>query len=211
MTMDVRRYVGLIDLGIATVVAVAVFLPPREMYARAVVKQDAQHEAALALAEARTMARPNDGQAVEDFGRLLGEANLKDWAVEVSAIASERARGAPTEWRALLATSAAYVDELDVIPALDYANRALVACGAARTRGDQAACPDWEQIRMQLYQKHLDAGVKSGIDPKQGPAAAAAFRRAGELELREIRLVPSRPAAHTGSATNGSAGSGTAP
>jgi hypothetical protein len=64
---------------------------------------------------------------------------------------------------------------------------------------------------MQLYQKHLDAGVKSGIDPKQGPAAAAAFRRAGELELREIRLVPSRPAAHTGSATNGSAGSGTAP
>ena len=214
MAMDVRRYVGLVDLAILTVTAVAVTLPPREMYASAAIKADAEHEFATSLAEARTIARPKDRTAVEDFGRRLGEANMKDWAIEVTAIASERARNAPTQWRALLATSVAYVDELDVVPALDYANRALEACGAARSRGDLAACPDWEQIRMQLYQKHLDGGVKSGIDPRKGPAAAAAFRRAGESELREIRLVPSRPA-HTGGAAGSSSatgsGSATAP
>ena len=208
--MDLRRYVGLVDLAIVTVAAVAVTLPPREMYAKAAIKADAEHEFATSLAEARTIARPGDGLAVEDFGRRLGEVNMKDWAIEVTAIASERAHGSPTQWRALLATSVAYVDELDVVPALDYANRALDACGKTRERGDLAACPDWEQIRMQLYQQHLDGGVKSGIDPRKGPAAAAAFRRAGEAELREIRLVPSHPAP-TGSAAPTGSGSATAP
>ncbi|HTR54014.1 MAG TPA: hypothetical protein VMJ10_25140 [Kofleriaceae bacterium] len=203
-----RRYVGLFDLVILVFAAVVVTFPPRAMYASAAIKADAEHEFATSLAEARTIARPKDGLAVEDLGRRLGEANMKDWAIETTAIASERARSSPTQWRALLATSVAYVDELDVVPALDYANRALDACSAARARGDLAACPDWEQIRMQLYQKHLDGGVKSGIDPRKGAAAAAAFRRAGESELREIRLVPSHPA-HTGSAA-GATGSGSA-
>jgi hypothetical protein len=63
---------------------------------------------------------------------------------------------------------------------------------------------------MQLYQEHLDAGVKSGIDPRKGPAAAAAFRKAGEAALRQIRLVPAHDngkGATAGSAAGSGAGS----
>jgi hypothetical protein len=205
--MELRRYVGLVDLGVATIVAVAIFLPPREMYASAAIKGDDAQQFAVALAEARTIAKPGDGQAVEDFARKLGEAGMKDWAIEIAQHASDQAKDSPTRWRALLATSVGYVDELDVVPALDYANRALAACESAREKGDALACPSPDEVRMQLYQEHLDAGVKSGFDPKKGPAAAAAFRHAGEAALRQIRLVQPR-ATGSGSTGNGSAGSG---
>jgi hypothetical protein len=208
--MRVPLRVGLVDVGIATILAVAVLLPPREMYASAAIKGSDAEQFAIGLAEARTIARPNDGQAVEDLARKLGEAGMKDWAVEAAHGASDRAKDSPSRWRALLATSVAYVDLLDVVPGLDYANRAIAACDAARDQGDQTACPSWEEIRMQLYQQNLDAGVKSGIDPKQGPKAIAAFRRASEAALREIRLVPDHRAP-VGSGSAGSAGSGSRP
>jgi hypothetical protein len=192
----------LVDLAVATVVAVAIFLPAREMYASNAIKGD---EFALALAEARTMARPGDGVAVEDFTRKLGEAGMKDWAIEASTRLSERGKDSPTRWRSLVATSVAYVDKLDVVPALDYANRAIAACESAREKGDAAACPSWDEVRMRLYQQHLDAGVKSGIDPKVDPKG---FRRAGEAALRQIRIngapdiqPPPAPAQPAGSAT----------
>lgn len=202
--MDLRRYVGLIDLGILTVVVVMIILPPREMYASNAIKGD---ELAMGLAEARVIAHPKDGAAVEELGRRLAEAGMKDWAIETTQRASERAAGSPTRWRALLATSVAYVDHLDVVPGLDYANRALSACESAREKGDAAACPSWEEIRMQLYQQHLDAGVKSGIDPKRGPAAAAAFRHAGESALRQIYIGGHHEQSHE--STGSAAGSGT--
>lgn len=212
MDMKLPRFVGMIDLGIATVVLVAVVLPPREMYASDAIKGDEQHQFAVALAEARTIARPSDGLAVEDFARKLGEAGMKDWAIEASTRASERAQSSPTRWRALLAASVAFVDRLDVVPGLDYANRALSACESAQERGDAAACPSWEEIRMKLYQQHLDAGVKSGIDPRHNPAG---FRKAGEAALRQIHLggretdQGSAAGRNTGSASAGSAaGSG---
>jgi hypothetical protein len=184
---------NLVDLAVATVVAVAFFLPAREMYASNAIKGD---PFALALAEARTMARPGDGIAAEDFTRKLGEAGMKDWAIEASTRLSDRGKDSPTRWHALVAASVAYVDKLDVVPALDYANRALAACESAREKGDAAACPTWEEVRMRLYQQHLDAGVKSGIDPKVDPKG---FRRAGEAGLRQIRIngapaVPTPPA-----------------
>ena len=181
--MRLSRYVGFIDLGVATVVLVALVLPAREMYASAVGAGSDAEQFALALAEARTMARPDDGGAIEDLSRRLGTAGQKDWAIEIATRGSEHAPSSPTRWRALLAASVALVDRLDVVPALDYANRALSACG-----DHPEACPSWEQIRMQLYQEHLDAGVKSGIDPHRGPEAAQAFRRAGESALRQIHL-----------------------
>jgi len=181
--MRLSRYVGFIDLGVATVVLVALVLPAREMYASPVGAGTDAEQFALALAEARTLARPGDGAAVDELTRRLDTAGEKDWAIEVAVRGSERARTSPTRWRALLAASVALVDRLDVVPALDYANRALSACAE-----QPDACPSWEQIRMQLYQEHLDAGVKSGIDPRRGPAAAQAFRRAGESALRQIHL-----------------------
>src|SRR5512140_1999261 len=123
--MQLPRFVGLVDLGIAAVLVVLVVLPAREMYASPVIKGDEPQQFALALAEARTIARPGDGQAVEDFTRKLDEANQKDWAIDAAVAASDRAKDSPTRWRALLATSTAYVDRLDVVPGLDYASRAL--------------------------------------------------------------------------------------
>lgn len=183
--MKLPRFVGLVDLAIATVVAVAIVLPAREMYASSVFKADDAQQFQAALAEARTIATPRDGMAVEDLGRRLGEAGQRDWAVEATVRASDRAKDSPTRWRALLAASVAYIDRLDVVPALDYANRAVTACHSAQEAGDAAACPSWEEIRMVLYQKHLDAGVKSGIDPRRDPNG---FRKAGESALLQIHL-----------------------
>jgi hypothetical protein len=195
--MQLPRFFGFVDLGILTVVAVAVVLPPREMYASDVIKGD---PFGLALAEARTIVRPTDGRAAEDFARLLGEANQKDWAIDAAVAASERTKGSPTRWRALLAASVAYVDRLDVVPGLDYANRALTTCAT-----DAVSCPTWEQIRMELYQQSLDAGVKSGIDPRRDPRG---FRKASESNMREIHLGGGHDK-ERGSATP--AGSATAP
>jgi hypothetical protein len=181
--MQLQRSVGIVDLGVAALVVAYLVFPAQEMYASPAQKGTDADRFALALAEARTMARPDDGAAVDDLARRLGAVPFKDWAIEAAIRGSERASRSPTRWRALLAASVAYVDRLDVVPALDYANRALAAC-----EDRQASCPSWEQIRMTLYQQHLDAGVKSGIDPRNGRAAAEAFRRAGESALRPVHL-----------------------
>ncbi len=179
--MQLRRYVGPVDLGIATVVFIAVILPPREIYATAAMKGSETEQFSLALAEARTMAHPDDGVLTDAFAHKLGEAGFKDWAVEVGIDGSERGKQSPTRWRALLAASVAYVDRLEAIPALDYAKRALAACELAGAE----ACPSWEKVRMDLYEQHLDAGVSAGIDARKNPKA---FREAGQAVLRTIHL-----------------------
>src|SRR5471032_877669 len=123
--MKLPHYVGLVDLSVAIVVIVAIVLPPREMFAAAAQKGTEADQFALALSEARTIARPDDGLAVDDLARRLGTANFKDWAIETSVRGAELAKSSPTAWRALLAASVAYIDRLDVIPGLDYANKAL--------------------------------------------------------------------------------------
>lgn len=178
--MKLPRNVGLVDLAVVTVVVVLVLLPGREMFTSPVHKGDDAAQFAVALAEARTMAAPKDGVFLGDFARQLGDAGYKDWAIEVAVTGAKQAGGSPTEWRALLAASVAYVDRLEVVPALDYANQALTSC-----RAMQDGCPSWEEVRMRLYQQHLDAGVQSGIDPRNDPKG---FRAAGESALRSIRL-----------------------
>lgn len=203
--MQLRRFVGLIDIAIAAVILVAIALPAREMHAKAVQQGSEAEQFSLALAEARAMARPDDGAAVADLSRRLGASGFKDWAIEAALRGSERAKQSPTRWRALLAASVAFVDRYDVVPGLDYANRALTACEA-----HQAACPSWEQIRMKLYQQHLDAGVASGIDPHHGPEAVRQFRLAGERALRQIRL--GKPGSERGDpAPSGSPGGASSP
>lgn len=186
--MQVRRVVGFVDIGIAVVILVALLLPAREMLASAAYQSSEADQFALALAEARTLARPDDGAAAAELARRLGAAGFRDWAVESAVRASERAKASPTRWRALFAASIALIDQLDVVPGLDYANRALAACEEAG-----AACPAWEQVRMKMYQAQLDAGVKSGIDPRRGAEAVKAFRRAGESGLRQIYVGGQRP------------------
>ena len=181
--MRLSRHVGIIDLGVATVVAMTLVLPPREMYASSAHPGADTEQFAVALAEARTMAHPEDGGAIDELSRRLDREDANDWAIEVAVRGGDRAGESPTRWRALIAASAGFNRRLEVVPALEYANRALSACDEHR-----AACPSWEQIRMKQYQQPLEAGVKAGIDPRLGPAARDAFRRAGESALRTIRL-----------------------
>jgi hypothetical protein len=199
--MALPRFMSLVDFAVLAVIAVALFLPAREMYAQNAIKGD---EFGVALAEARTMANPKDGRAIEDFTRKLGEAGLKDWAIEAAVRMSDGAKDSPTRWRALIAASVAYIEKLDAVNALEYANRAIAACESAREKGDSAACPSWEEIRMRLYQQNLSAGVKAGIDPK---VDAAGFRRAGENALRHIRIGPSTAPPTPPAPPQGSAGS----
>lgn len=175
--MKLPQFVGLVDLGIATVVAVAIFLPAREMYASHAIKGD---ELAVALSEARTIARPDDGLATEQLARELGQAGMKDWAVEASKRSADRSKASPTRWRALMAASVAFVDELDVNNGLDYANMALSTC-----HDNAATCPGFEEVRMTVYEQNLEAGVKSGIDPHHDPVG---FRKASEKGMFQVHL-----------------------
>jgi hypothetical protein len=210
--MQLPRFIGIVDLGILTVIAVFAILPPRGQFTSPVVRGDAKQSAekaeaeqfALALAEARTIARPGDGQAVDDLTHKLDDAQQKDWAIDFSVLASERAKNSPTRWRALWAASTAFVDHLDVIPGLDYANRALDACELS-LETSPGACPPADQLRMRLYQQNLEAGVKSGIDPRQDRRG---FMKAGEKALLQIHLEQRDKDT---APSNGSAGSATAP
>jgi hypothetical protein len=199
--MQPRRFVGLIDIGVAGVVLVALALPAREMYAAAAQRSPEDQQFALALAEARTLIHPDDGAAVDELARRLGAAGFKDWALDTALAGSQATQASPTRWRALLAASVAYGDRNDAVPALDYANRALSACDDHPT-----ACPAYEQVRMKQYQQQLDAGVAAGIDPRLGPDAVRAFRRAGERALRQIHLgghdADPAPVAPTGAVRN---------
>ena len=189
--MTLPRF-SLLDLGIAAVVAVALFLPAREMQASPAIKGD---EFSVGLAEARTQAHPGDGAAIETFTRKLGDAGMKDWALESAVRLSDKAKDSPSRWRALIAASVAYIEKVEAVPALDYANKAIEACEAA-AKTDAAACPTFELVRMQFYQQHLDAGVASGIDPKVDPAG---FRKAGQSKIRQINIGTRHPVFHSGS------------
>ncbi len=180
--MSVRRYVSIVDVVVAVVVAVAIFLPARPLEGVSAAKGDDDARFSLAGAEARVRARPDDGAAAEELSRRLVEAGELDFAVEAPAnIAAARVmRGSPTRWRAQLATAKAYAELREVRPALDWADEALAGCHAA-----DAACPAWEEVRIDIYTRHLEAGIESGIDPKVDPDG---FRRAGEKALHMVHV-----------------------
>lgn len=179
--MKLPRFVGIVDLAVVVVVGVALFLPAREMYAAEPQRGTDEARFEVALAEAKMVAHPDDGMAVSEASRRLSEAGFKDWSIEESLQGVKTAK----DWRANLAVSVAYVEHLDAAPALEWANKALEACHAAA-----ATCPSWEEIRMSLYQQHLDAGVKSGIDARKDPNG---FRKAAEAALRTIRIKTAPP------------------
>ncbi len=178
MHMRLPRFVGAVDIAIITLVAVAIVLPARAREAGPAVADEPLRDA-LALAEARAEVAPTDGLALEQYGRLLGTAGLKDWAVDATVGGVDRV-GASTKWRALLAASVAYVDRFDVKPALDYAEKALATC-----RAMPAACPEWERVRLEFYDDYLTAGVQSGIDPRRDPLG---FRAAAGGAVHQVRV-----------------------
>jgi hypothetical protein len=183
--MKLPRFVGVVDLAVLFVVTAWLLLPPRPMQARDAMKGTDADRFALAHAEAKLLADPTNGAKIADLSERLGNAGFRDWAIEAAVEGSERAKSSPNRWRALMAASVAYVDRLDVHPALDYIDQAIAECV-----GHRDACPKWEEIRMGLYRQHLDAGIKSGIDPRKDPVG---FRKAGESGMRPVRITPTRP------------------
>lgn len=179
--MELKRLVSLVDLVVAAVVVVviALLLLPRPVKAKPAAAGDADARLALAFAQARVMAKADDAALVADLSRRLGEVGFGDWAVQDAAAGAARIE-APGRWRALLATSIAHADRLEAQDALDYTNQALMICA----HGGDAVCPPIEAVRLELYQRHLDAGVKSGIDPRKNPEK---FREAGQAALRSVR------------------------
>lgn len=178
------RYVSLIDVVTAVMVLFVLLLPPRTMTVAWAATGAEPGRYSLAISEARTIDDPKDGELISELARRLGKAGFGDWAVEAAARGSVEAEGAPSQWRAFLATSVAYVERLDAVPGLEYARKALAACAAARAV-DERVCPSFEEVRMDLYARHLDAGVASGIDAHKDPTG---FRRAGEAGLRTIHI-----------------------
>lgn len=184
--MKLPRFVGIVDL--AVVVSLAIALPicssPPPMVATDAVKGTEAEQFAVAHAEAQVIASPASGARSAELAYRLGNAGFKDWAIEAAVRGAARAKDAPDRWRALSAASVAYVDRLDVHPALEYIDAALASCEAHRE-----ACPSWEELRMGFYRQHLAAGIESGIDPRKDPVG---FRNAGERGLRPVRLSPVR-------------------
>lgn len=179
--MQLRRYVGLIDLGVLTILIATVVFPPREMYADSAIKGTPDERYAVALAEAKALAHPDQPVHVDKLSDTLGQYGFKDWAIESALQGLERTKGSPNYWQALLATSVAWVDRLDAKQALAWAKKAYQEC--EKTGG--LACPTWEKARMEIYIQHLQAGVDAGIDPRRNPKA---FREAGEGKIRSTRI-----------------------
>jgi hypothetical protein len=161
--MRIHRFLSLTDLVVALVVAVAIFLPKRPIYAVDAYKIEGAERAALAAVEARALAHPDDGAASADLSRRMSRAGMMDWAVEAGVEGAARASQA-TRWRAQLAAAEAYADRIQVQDAYDGAKQALADCADSG-----GACPDWEQIKIELYLRYLEAGVQSGIDPRKHP------------------------------------------
>src|SRR6185436_18835525 len=128
--MKLPRFVGIVDLSV--VVFLAIMLPicssPRSMQATDAIKGSDAERFAIAYAEAQVIANPASGTRAGELSERLGEAGHRDWAVETAVHGAERAKQAPDRWRALSAASVAYVDRIDVHPALDYIEMAFSSC-----------------------------------------------------------------------------------
>jgi hypothetical protein len=153
--MQLRRFVGLVDLGVLTILIAAILLPPREMYGEPVGKGSDDERYSLALAEARTIAHPDDPRAVEEYVRILTHLELTDWAIESGVKGVQRTKGSELHWRALFATAVAYMQQRDRKPVIAYIERWQQACEKA----GKIACPDFARTRIEkLYVEPLMTG-----------------------------------------------------
>ncbi len=186
--MRIHRFLSLTDLVVTGVVAVALFLPKRPLYAVDAYKLDSQARAEIAAAEARTLLRPDDGTAAAVLADQLSRAEMLDWAVEAGEEGAARA-SATSAWWALRSAAYAYADRMEVVPAYDRVVESLDACVALRAGltecKDTDPCPCWAETTSQFYRDYLNAGIESGIDARHEPFK---FRAAADQGVRSIGL-----------------------
>lgn len=180
--MGFVRYISVVDIAVAAVAAFAILLPPRAMHAQRASRVHGEFEERAAVYEARALMRPTDARAVAAAAEALGDAGYRDWNVELARASAERAPLAPTAWLAMRAVAIGYLDRFEPKPALAWAQKAMTACANAGDSG----CPPWDAVRLELLTKHIEGGVKSGIDPKVDPAG---FNQAAGSGVRSFRTT----------------------
>lgn len=185
-----RFRVGILDLCAAIVVLAVILLPERSITVGHAYEPDPARVRDIALEQARLAVTPGDSEAADRLARLLTDVGQTDWAIQVAGSAAKHA-GA-VSWRALLAVSTAHAERIEVEGAHRFARLALEACLAAGPE----QCPADERVRISLYFDQLDAGVKSGIDPRVDPAS---YQRAVLAAMRIVRYRGSVPPEPDGS------------
>ncbi len=135
--------------------------------------------------EARLAVNPGDGEAAEQLANRLAKAGQTDWALRAVGTVAESGERRPERWRALLALSGVHAERIDIPNAYQKAREAQQECDRERNRlindgkdGNLSACPDYEQVRLQVYVTELEVGldaIRRGIDPALDPFE---FRRA---------------------------------
>jgi len=161
--------IGAFDIAVAVVVLVAIFLPARATHVSPVYPEDATSSLQdVSRYQALLIQEPADGNAAYELSELLLRLGQTDWALQVAAAAVAE-ESSPTRWRAMLALASAHVDRFEIVRARDHARAAVAACQTATT------CPSHERARLLLFTAELEAGARSGVDPKLDPRG---FRRA---------------------------------
>ncbi|MBI4510797.1 MAG: hypothetical protein HY698_14280 [Deltaproteobacteria bacterium] len=171
--------VGLIDIGAAGVVLVAILLPAPDQKIEQIFAAESALAEEIATAQADLARGPQRGATVERLAGLLVMAGQSDWAIRAAADVAAR-DDARDRWRASLAVSAAHVERWEISPAHEWAQKALEACNVGSEE-----CPVYEHVRLMTYARALEAGVRSGIDPRTDPRA---FEDAVRRELPTIRV-----------------------
>lgn len=174
--------VGLIDIGAAGTVLVAILLPSPTRHIESVYgKRLAGVGAEIAKWQADLAREPGDGDAADKLADALLRAEQSDWAVRLAADVAMQ-EGSPSRWRALLAVSAAHASRLEMRPSLMWGQKAQAACAEPG-----AACPVHEKARLALYVTALQAGVDSGVDPRLD------LRAFGDAVERVVPTIQWRP------------------
>jgi hypothetical protein len=142
--------------------AATVLLPAPSREVTPLFRNDTSLPALLADAQADALRPPHDGRAAARLADLLVRARETDWAIAVGAAAAHET--SPGRWRAMVATSAAFTDRLELRPAYMWADQALKACDE-----QGSDCTDMERTRLDMYATALRAAVDSGVDPTKNP------------------------------------------
>lgn len=182
---------SILDISAAALVVIAILLPGRDSYVTAAYeKPQPSTLRKIAVAQARLVTAPGDGEAAEKLASALGDLGQLDWAARVGGATAAQATGG-TAWRGYLAASIAHAERVDVTAAHHYAKLALDACKASA-----ATCPDFRRVKLEVYFSQLDRGLVSGIDPREHPAA---FQREISKVFPTVNLdpktAPAKPAA----------------
>jgi hypothetical protein len=174
-----RFRVGILDLCATIVVLAVIVLPERSVTVGHAYEPDPERVRAIALEQARLAMDPANDEAADRLAELLTEVGQTDWAVQVASSAAKSSER--VSWRALLAVSIAHAERIEVVEAHRFAMLALDACLASGPE----QCPADERERLSLYFSQLDAGVKSGINPRIDPAG---YHRAVLAAMRIVRF-----------------------